>query len=114
MAKLNGSLPKGQANGLSAIARQLVDEPDQPHVVIAIVDTRKIATDCDTGDQEATVRVRRIEPISGDDGQRAATLLRRAMETRTGQTTLPIEVEEEIEAALGSVSSDPDEGNAGE
>ncbi len=100
MTKLQGTLPKGQANGLASIANQLVGEPDKLHVVIAIVDTKKITTDCDSGDLEATVRVRRIEPIVGDDAEKAAVFLRRALEHRTGQTTLPIEIEAEIEAAL--------------
>jgi hypothetical protein len=103
MTKLTGALPKGQANGLPAIARQLVDKPDDKHIVIAIIDTKKIVTDIDSGDAEPVCRVLRIEPIEGDDKEQAAQILRRSLEQRTGQTVLPLDLEDEITDALGNV-----------
>ena len=36
MAKLTSALPKGEANGLSALDRELIDSPSSIHVVIAL------------------------------------------------------------------------------
>lgn len=108
MTKLNGSLPRGSANGLDAIARRLIDNPQEVHVVIALVDCKRITTDADTGDVEPTARIRRIETVTGDDKTLAATMLRRALERRTGQTVLPYDLEDELRAAFGDF--DPDTG----
>lgn len=108
MTKLAGSLPKGEGNGLDAVARQMIDEPDAVHVVIALVDCRKITTDTDSGEIEATARIRRIEVVSGDDRATAERMLRRALEKRTGKTVLPFDLEEDMRSAFGGV--DPDTG----
>jgi hypothetical protein len=44
MTKLASSLPGGDANGLTALARQLIDSPHDIHVVVALVDCKKITT----------------------------------------------------------------------
>lgn len=108
MTKLTSALPKGEGNGLTAIARELIDNPSDIHVVIALVDCKKIATDIDTGDVEPTARIRRIEVIGGGDRDIAAKMMRRALETRTGKTVLPFDLEEDLRAAFGRV--DPDTG----
>lgn len=108
MTKLNGALPKGESNGLDGIARMLIDEPHRVHVVIALIDCKKTTTDNDSGDVEATARIRRIEAVTGDDLSLAATILRRALETRTGQTVLPFDLEEDMRALFRNV--DPDTG----
>ncbi len=106
MTKLSSSLPKGEPNGLNALARQLIDNPHEVHVVVALVDCKKLATDCDTGDVEPTARIRRIEAIDGDDKDLAAKMLRRALELRTGKAVLPFDLEED----LRSIFVDPDTG----
>jgi hypothetical protein len=106
MTKLSGSLPKGDSNGLDALARRLIDDPQQVHVVVALVDCKKISTDCDTGDIEPTARIRRVEPIGGDDKDLAAKMLRRALELRTGKAVLPFDLEED----LRSIFVDPETG----
>ncbi len=106
MTKLSSSLPKGEPNGLNALARQLIDDPHEVHVVVALVDCKKLATDCDTGDVEPTARIRRIEAIDGDDKDLAAKMLRRALELRTGKAVLPFDLEED----LRSIFVDPDTG----
>lgn len=106
MTKLSSSLPKGEPNGLNALARQLIDAPHAVHVVVALVDCKKLATDCDTGDVEPTARIRRIEAIDGDDKDLAAKMLRRALELRTGKAVLPFDLEED----LRSIFVDPDTG----
>src|SRR5260370_12366947 len=49
-ASLSETLPKGDANGLGPIVRTLIDEPHRFHVVMAIIDCKKVTTDFDTGD----------------------------------------------------------------
>lgn len=101
-ANLAGSLPAGEANGLAAIARELVEEPNRVHVVIALVDCSKITTKTDSGDVIPTARIRRIEAIKDlEDGRRMRVLLRREYERRTGKTVLPFELEEDMRKAFG-------------
>lgn len=37
MTKLNAALPKGEADGLAAPARQLIDQPEDVHVIVALI-----------------------------------------------------------------------------
>lgn len=109
MTKLAGKLPGGDANGLAAIARELVEQPHKVHVVLALVDSSRTTTDTDTGEVVPTARIRRIEVVSGgQDATLAHTMLRRALEQRTGATVLPFDLEEDLRAAFGSV--DPQTG----
>jgi hypothetical protein len=101
-ANLAGSLPAGDANGLAAIARELLENPEKVHVVVALVDCSKITTKVDSGDVIPTVRVRRIEVVSDpEDGRRMRQIVRREWERRTGKTVLPFEMEEEMRQAFG-------------
>ena len=85
-ANIAGALPAGEANGLAAIARELVDSPNQVHVVIALVDCSKITTKTDSGDVIPTARIRRIEAIKDpEDGRRMRMLLRREYAVRAGR-----------------------------
>lgn len=102
MTKLASGLPKGDGNGLVAIARQLIDQPHDVHVVIALVDCKKVTTDNDDGTIEPTARIRRIEAITEADKDLAAKMLRRALEKRTGKTVLPFDLEEDLRAAFGN------------
>ena len=108
MTKITSSLPGGDANGLVAIARDLIDNPHEIHVVIALVDCKKTTTDNDSGAVEPTARIRRIEVIDGPDKDLAAKMMRRALEQRTGKTVLPFDLEEDLRAAFGNI--DPDTG----
>lgn len=109
MTKLNGALPKGEGNGLSTIARELIDQPEKVHVVLALVDCSKITTSIDSGDVEPTARIRRVEALT-DDADKALThkMMRRELERRTGKTVLPFDLEEDLRAAFGGV--DPETG----
>lgn len=102
MTNLASSLPKGEGNGLDAIARGLIDSPHDIHVVVALVDCKKVTTDNDTGEIEPTARIRRIEAITEADKDLAAKMLRRALEKRTGKTVLPFDLEEDMRAAFGN------------
>jgi hypothetical protein len=103
MTKLSSALPGGDGNGLAAIARHLIDAPHEVHVAIALVDCCRLTTDTDSGEVEPTARVRRIEVIDGVDKELAQTMMRRALEERTGQTVLPMDLEEDLRAAFGNV-----------
>ena len=97
---LAGSLPQGDGNGLAAIASDLIRDPKRYHAVIGIVDTSKITTKPDSGEVVPTVRVRRIEVITQADLKIAETLMRRALDKRTGKATLPFDLEADLEAAF--------------
>jgi hypothetical protein len=100
-ASLAASLPAGEANGLAAIADQLVEHPAVPRVVVAIVDVRSVRTDVDDGTRSATVRVRRVEVITNtDDQDQLRRLLMREFERRTGQAVLPFELEADVRRAF--------------
>lgn len=102
MTKLASALPKGDGNGLDALARALVDQPHDVQVVVALIDCKKITTDNDDGTIEPTARIRRIEAITESDKELAAKMLRRALEKRTGKTVLPFDLEEDMRAAFGN------------
>lgn len=104
MTKLASSLPKGDGNGLDSLARDLIDQPHDVHVIVALVDCKKITTDNDDGTIEPTARIRRIEVITEADKDLASKMLRRALEKRTGKTVLPFDLEEDMRAAFGSVN----------
>lgn len=95
--KIAAALPKGEADGLGTIVRAAITEPETVHTIILLVDTKKTTTDIDTGDVVPTLRIRRAEAVTGSDIRDANRLIRRAVEKRTGQATLDIEVEDELE-----------------
>lgn len=98
---MSGRLPQGDANGLAPVIRQMIERPGNYHVVIGIVDTKRIVTDLDTGDVTPQARLRRIEVVlDQQDLQVAEKLLRRAVERRSGQTVLPLDLEDEIKIAF--------------
>lgn len=103
MTKLSSKLPEGDGNGLDAITRQLIDAPHQVHIVIGLVDCMRQTTDTDTGEVVPTARLRRVEVINGVDKDAAQQMMRRALEERTGQTVLPLDLENELQAAFGNI-----------
>jgi hypothetical protein len=113
-------LPKGETNGLHAIAGALADEgahrqPKRLRAALVIIDPKRVAIDADTGDEIVTVRFRRIEVLLAADLPAAEKLLRRALEARSDETVLPLELEDEIRAAFEAMAEpdspeDPDEG----
>jgi len=114
--KANALMPKGETNGLATIAGQLVAEglnrkPRKLHAVIALVDVRRVATDADTGDELATIRFRRVELLLDDDLPEAERLIRRALEHRTGQTVLPLDLEDDLKSAFEGFDVDVPEGD---
>lgn len=109
MTKLSTSLPSGDGNGLTALVRDLIEEPRKVNVVVALVDCKRITTDNDSGEVEPTARIRRIEAITNDDLELVHKILRRALERRTGQTVLPFDLEEDLHEAFRRAEDDEDD-----
>lgn len=86
--KIGSSVP-AEHNGLQAIAAELVKHPERQHVVIAIVDVKKLDTETDTGVISPTVRFRHVEVVSRGSVTSARAMMQRAMEERTGDVSLP-------------------------
>jgi hypothetical protein len=96
---MSGKLPAGVTNGLAALLPDLLDDPTQVRAAIVLIDVNKITEDPGTGDRVPQVRIRSIEPIGqGSDAEEIRRMFRRAVEHRTGQTELPLELEREIDA----------------
>jgi hypothetical protein len=106
--KLTTALPRGEANGLSPIVMDLIDNPSGFKVVLAIIDCKSITTDADTGEVVPTARIRRIEAVVEGDLRTARRLMERALESRTGKTMLPLGLEDEMRAAFGEAGIDGD------
>ena len=104
--KLNSQLPKGTANGLDPIVAELCDRPGDTQVVIAIVDCKEVKTDTDTGEIIPTMRIRRIEAITGPDAHTVRRMFHRATERRTGREALPFGLVQEGLAALDDAAKD--------
>lgn len=114
-AFLSGRLPSGEANGLAAIVRELVDDPSQIHVLVVLADAVKVTQLVEAGSVVPTIRIRRVEAIK-DPGDRESLrrLLMREFERRTGQLVLPLELEEDVRAAFGEDDADPPPAEPGE
>jgi hypothetical protein len=90
--KLWPSLPKdADRNGLGSIEASLIQDPDDTHVVIAVINQRRVTTDADTGETTPTARVHHIEVITGPDAKAASELLEAACMRRTGAEQLPLD-----------------------
>jgi hypothetical protein len=102
MTKLSSSLPKEYSDdGLGSINSELIADPHAVRVVIALVNCKTIATDTDSGLQQATARILQIEPIGDPDAEdQARELLLNAQEERTGRRALPIP---EIDGESGEI-----------
>jgi hypothetical protein len=89
MTKLASALPKdNDLNGLNALSRKLVDDPETEHTIIAVIDCSKIETIVDTGDVEPTVRILRVEAVNDASKKDAEQMLADALTKRTGRTVL--------------------------
>lgn len=92
MTKLAGALPKGDANGMTVLARPLIESPHDVYVVIAYVDCKSTTTDNDTGEVVPTARIRRVEAVLGErDLDVIRAMVDRVTEDRTGMKALPFE-----------------------
>ena len=94
-ARLASALPKdADSNGLTSIEQQLIDHPDSTHVVIGVIDTRKVIIDAERDETIPYARFRHIEVITGqEEAAKARSMLIEALTRRTGAATLPFETE---------------------
>lgn len=89
--KITAALPRDdELNGLPAVKRQLIDDPDTVQVVVAFLDCKQTTTDTDSHEITPTARVRRIEVVDAKAGRQ---LLEDAFVARTGRETLPLDGE---------------------
>jgi hypothetical protein len=85
-------LPKDDpANGLGAIETALNDNPDQTHIVVAILNRRRATIDDDANELTPTARICAIEVINGGNADQAREMLLAARKARTGSAELPFE-----------------------
>lgn len=95
--KLDPKLPKNY-NGADTLAYEetLIKEPKITRVAIIYFNCPKIIEDTfASGDhtKDPTIRIRRIEPLSGKDAEYAMETLERVYADRIGQDALPVDVE---------------------
>lgn len=112
--KSTAILPKGEANGFVAIAKELRDEPLKLRAALIVFNAKRGTEDFDQADTVITVRVLRVARLLPQDLPHAETMLRRAVEFDSGETTLPLDLEDEIRAAFEGMkepdsTADPDE-----
>lgn len=106
MTNLAGRLPKD--HGLSVLQSQLVDSPQTKHIVLAVVDCRKVTSDMDSGEIEPTARILRIEAVLRQDYAQAEALIRRSLEQRHGQPVLPYDTENELQELFADLHIEGD------
>lgn len=112
-AFLSGRLPAGEANGLAAIVRELVDDPTRVHTLVVLADCVRVTQLVESGDTVPTIRIRRVEAITAPDDQEGLRrLLMREFERRTGQAVLPLELERDVQAAFDQTSAGVGPGGA--
>jgi hypothetical protein len=94
MTKLASTLPKAlEDDGLASLNRRLIENPEQQHLVVAVVDCKKTETVIDEGATIATARVVQIEPVYDEaDQDTVAEVLRRASDKRNGRVALPLDL----------------------
>lgn len=110
--KIATQLPKGAQNGLTAIDRALVNNPDRSHLIVAEIDCKSITTDTDSGDTEPTVRILHVEVIDEESGNynRVRQALDARYRRRTGDNPLPFDVTVTVPADGRTYTFDADIG----
>lgn len=89
--KLSASLPKEfDANGLERLHRDLVQHPEDRHLIVMVVDTAKKQIDYTAGGEVTPVAgILFIEPIrDADDVATVLDIMQRTQAERTGNDTL--------------------------
>lgn len=92
--KLAGRLPGStEHNGMSAVVRDLLNDPETTRLAVIEYDVPKIVRDVESGDQVPTMRVLRIEPAGekGEGYQALRELMLSTAENRLGHEPLPFD-----------------------
>ena len=106
--KLTSKLPDGQANGLTAIYSQLVNQPDGLIACYVLLDVKSITDERDTEETIPLTRVRHIEPVAGGpEAREVAQRLLYQRETRLKRKLHATDLGDELVDLLGV---DPDTG----
>lgn len=89
---LSGALPTGERNGIGTIADALISDPEQGHIVVAVVTCSKLTFQPHSKKTVATARIVEIEGFAygSDCWQAARAVLDHQREARTGQVALPL------------------------
>jgi hypothetical protein len=105
--KLTSQPPTGDNNGLTVHTSWMnAMAPNTPVVAVVVFDRAKVVWDDDKHQMIPYVRVRRAELMSDrEDAEAMLRLLQRQYERRTGQTTLPLELEIDIKTILEQVDN---------
>lgn len=93
--KLSSGLPDGIDNGLTAIDRDVINDPEKDYLIVAVVTGHKLTTDVETGDVVPTVKIVQIEALTdAEDAALVQGVLSRTRSRRTGQLTINTETGE--------------------
>lgn len=84
-------------NGLYVLTKHLIRKPSDQHVIIAVVDCKRVTTDYGKHTIVPTMQILAAEAVLDSDKETAERLMRRAREKRQGQTTLPLQYEDDID-----------------
>jgi hypothetical protein len=103
--------PKGDKNGLTDLADLFArmvagGEPRKITPCLALVVPRRMMTDAESGQQTVTVQIVRIEALLDMDLGKAEEFIRRSLEARFGQTTLPLDLQDDLEKAFKGLDFD--------
>jgi len=116
MPTLKGTalMPKGDRDGFTPIADDLAKDPLRLRAAIVVFNCKRGTTEYAADATALTVELLRAELLLPQDLNDAERLLRRALEFRSGQTTLDLELEDEIKRAFDAMREpdspvDPDE-----
>lgn len=126
VSKIKGTLPKGDANGLDALAATLAadfaDGSRRTRYLVLAVGCSDVHLERADNDEDpvtgkplppgitATARIRRIEAVAPDDVDIAKRLLTRGMEARAGRVTLDYETESALLRLAAGALADPHTG----
>jgi hypothetical protein len=119
MAELKAQAKLGKSddkNGLIELAGQLAAEflagSTRKRAALIIYEPLRVTTEKD-GIEKVTIEILRAESFLEQDMAEGEKFLRRALEHRSGETTLPLELEDDINEAFGEMkepdsAKDPD------
>jgi hypothetical protein len=92
--KMKASLPKEEANGLTAIEKEARRNPSGKHLVIAVVDAAEVKR---YPNEEVTFEILRLEAVPENQQVMIAELLETTFEQRTGQTRLDLGIDDDLD-----------------
>lgn len=102
MPKVTTAIPGDESfNGLPKIADLLLSGVGR-QIVIGVADCPKITVDTASGQQDATIRLLRLEAVAEEDTARAMAIVENAMLARLGPDVLPFEVRPDLSAWTGT------------